>query len=410
MIRRLRRKLVLACMLSLLIVLAAIISGMNLLNYRNTVRHADNTLAMLRENGGRFPANEHPRHEKPPRNSGLDSPEFPFITRFFSVGLQDGTLVSMDTDKIAAVDEASAGSYAAKALNRKSSRGFVDNYRFLRYAEEENIRILFLDCERSLANFRSVLLLSTGVSLLGYLAVFMLLGMLSGRIIRPISESYEKQRRFITDAGHELKTPLTIIDADAGILEMERGESEWIDDIRCQTSRLASLTSDLLCLSRMEEQRQVEMVSLPISDLVAETAASFQAPARTRCLALNMDIHPLLSCSGDSRQLCQLVGILMDNALKYSPPGGSIRLTLERQGKSIRLCVENMAESISKETLGNMFDRFYRGDTSRGGNVKGYGIGLSIAKAIVQAHRGKIFAASPDGKTMRITVLLPAER
>ena len=416
MISRLRRRLVLGCMAVLLAVLVTIVTGLNLMHYHRIISEADDTLALLRENGGDFPRGKRQPMKKPPDGigaageNGPDSPEFPYITRFFSASLQDGELVASDTDSIAAVNAESVGKYAFHAFEEGRQRGFTGSYRFLRYEEGKSTRILFLDCGRELEDYKIVLWISIATSIFGYLAVLLLVALLSGRIIRPISESYEKQKRFITNAGHELKTPLTIIDADAGILEMEHGESEWINDIRCQTGRLARLTNELILLARMEEALKLEMLPLPLSDLVTETAASFQAPARTLGRELKLDIQSMLSCTGDARQICQLVSILLDNALKYSSENSCISLMLEKHGKTIRLCVENETEGVAGETLDNMFERFYRGDSARGGAVRGYGIGLSVAQAIVSAHRGKISAASPDGKRMRIWVQLPAER
>lgn len=164
-------------------------------------------------------------------------------------------MVSVDTGRIAAVDADRAAEMARRVWQDGAQRGFVRDYRFVRYEEEGQTRIIFLDCGRDLSTFRTFLILSCGISALGLLAVFGLILLLSRRIIRPVSESYEKQKRFITDAGHEMKTPVTIIDADVEVLEMELGENEWLRDIQAQTRRLADLTNDLVLLSRMEEDR-----------------------------------------------------------------------------------------------------------------------------------------------------------
>lgn len=406
MIRRLRRRLILASMLSLAVVLLAIVGGMNLLHYRTLVKNADGMLALLQENGGSFPRMRNP-HLTPKLDPSFDSPELPHITRYFSALVSNGVAVDTDTSRIAAVDAASAGDYALQAMAKDVPCGFVDGYRFLRYEDAGGMRVLFLDCQRSLSDARSVLLLSAELSLLGCATVLLLLLLLSGRLVRPLSESYEKQRRFITDAGHEIKTPLTIIEADAEVLEMEQGKSEWLSDIRSQTTRLSALTNDLIALSRMEEQQRAEHVTFPLSDVAEEIAASFLAPARAQGKALHISIQPMLSCCGSQRDIAQLLSILLDNAIKYSVPDSAIGFTLERRGKSARICVENQTSGISSDTLKSMFDRFYRGDPARSSAVKGYGVGLSIAKAVVENHRGRISAASTDGRLLRISVNLP---
>lgn len=407
MISRLRIRLITASMLSLLIVLTSIIGGVNILNYRGIVDDADSVLYLLKDGGGKFPSapEQAQWRETGPR---FRSPELKFETRFFSVTLDErGEIVSSDMGRIAAVDAQSAESFATLAISQTSDSGFVNIYRYLRYDEDGKTRILFLDCGRMLAGFHSVLLSSISVSLAGLIAVLVLMLLLSGRIIKPVLDSYEKQKRFITDAGHEIKTPITIIDADAELLEMEFGRSEWLDDIRTQSARLTALTADLITLSRMEEAEQIQMIDFPLSDLVSETCISFQTLARTRNRHMELSIQPMLSFYGNEKNIQQLISLLLDNAVKYSNEGGNIRLCLEKQSKSIVLTVENTVDTISQDTVRNMFERFYRSDPSRNSAVKGYGIGLSIARAIVAAHKGKIHAESPDGHFLKITVSFP---
>lgn len=447
MIRRLRIKLLAISMLSLLLVLLLIMGGVNVVNYRHVIEEADSTLDILAQNGGRFPkktdrwddgqkrqdvawesavdgsaaeesvledsaAEDSDRvgfDEGGRRNQGF-SKELPYEARYYSVLLEDsGQVVSVDTGKIAAVDTETAMEYAQQAYASGRTKGFISDYRYVCHSEDNGQkRIIFLDCGRSLRTFQSFLVTSIGISTVGLLAVLMLMVLFSRRIVRPVSESYEKQKRFITDAGHEIKTPISIIDADAEVLEMELGENEWLQDIRQQTKRLAKLTHDLIFLSRMEEeQTMLQRIEFPFSDLVEEWAQSFQTLARSQHKTFQCDIQPMVSLVGDEKALRQMVGVLLDNALKYSPPGGAVSLELEKSGKNVILSVENTAEHIAGEELSRMFDRFYRGDQSRSSETGGYGIGLSIAKAVTEAHRGKISASSRDGNSIKITVSLP---
>lgn len=409
MIRKLRIKLIAVSMLSLLLVLLLIMGTVNLLNYRDIVAGADATLALLAENGGRFPQKGEGRPAPELPGPGPMSPELPYESRYFSVTLSGaGETVTVDTGKIAAVDTTTAIEFAQRVFESGKTGGFLGNYRYTRSDGEEGALIIFLDCGRSLSTFRSFLLASCGISALGLLAVLGLVILFSGRIIKPVSESYEKQKRFITDAGHELKTPLTIIDADTEVLAMETGENEWIRDIRRQTTRLASLTNDLTYLSRLEEQHPLQKMEFPLSDVVDETAQSFQAPARTQGKHLQLRIQPMLSLYGDEKAVRQLVSILLNNALKYSDEGADISLTLDRQGKTVRLTVENTTRAPLPDNLDSLFDRFYRADSSRNSQTGGHGLGLSIARAVVEAHKGKISASAGAGGTLRITAALPA--
>lgn len=231
--------------------------------------------------------------------------------------------------------------------------------------------------------------------------------LLSARIVKPFSENYEKQKQFITDAGHELKTPLTIIDADAEILEMDIGENEWLRDIQAQTERLALLTNNLITLSRIEEQPKTEKISFPISDIIEEGVEAFQTLARTHNLSLSAQIQPMLSMIGDEKSMRQLITIFLDNAIKYTNDGGCIEVTLKKQKNSIILSIFNTTDYLPKEDLKHIFDRFYRADKSRNSSTGGHGLGLSIAAASVSAHKGKISATTQDEKSLLITGSFP---
>ena len=238
MIKKLRAKLILACMFSLAVVLLVILGGVNLMSYQKVVSDADTVLSLLAANDGAFPKLRAPQEEKDEGyfapfgtpgdkrdlfNQRIMSPETPYESRFFSVLLgEDGQAVETDTGQIAAVDAEQATDYAQKAAASGKTSGFLDDYRFLVQNESGGIRVIFLDCGRSLSSFRTTLLASVSLAVLGLAAVLFLLLILSRRIVRPMAESYEKQRQFITDAGHELKTPMTIISADADLAEMVR--------------------------------------------------------------------------------------------------------------------------------------------------------------------------------------------
>ena len=425
MIKQLRRKLIAACMISLAIVLIVILGGVNLMSYQKVVADADTVLALLGSNDGEFPK-LHSGPDAPPdgevpmdRGTGKRdllgakglSPETPYESRFFSVVLNENhQVIQTDTGQIAAVDDESAELYAQSAVESGHTAGFLDDYRYLVLAEEGNTRVIFLDCGRSLSSFRTTLLASMALSLLGLMAVLVLLLILSHRIVRPVAESYEKQKQFITDAGHELKTPMTIISADVDLAEMECGENQWLADIRRQTERLTGLTNDLIYLSRMEEEQPpLQVIEFPLSDVAEEMALPFLAPAKSQEKKLTLHIQPMLSFTGDEKAIRQLISILLDNALKYSPAGGHLELRLEKQGRNILLTVTNTTiQPVEEDKLSHLFDRFYRSDQSRNSQTGGYGLGLSIARSIVLAHKGKIRAESRDGMSLSVVVSFPA--
>ena len=416
MIKKLRFKFIAVSMLSLTFVLVVILGSIHWMSYRKTIGEADDILSVLAVNHGMFPQMDAaPRKEMPQDISPKDgtlrkhnfSAETPYESRFFSVLIGDeGKVLSVDIGKIAAVDQTTAEAYAVDVWKSGKSKGFCDSYRFTLIKEPSGTRVIFLDCGRSLSTFHTMLLSSFFISLLGLSAVLLLLILFSGRIIKPVAESYEKQKRFITDAGHEIKTPLTIIGADADLLEMEFGESEWLTDLRRQTNRLSNLTNDLIYLSRMDEEKpRLQMIEFPLSDMMEEITQSFQSLIKSQNKQLIAEISPMISFTGDEKAIRQLLSILLDNAIKYSPEEGTICVKLEKENHAVKLLVSNTTiQPIEIGSLKHLFDRFYRLDGSRSSSTGGYGLGLAIAHSIVTAHRGKIWAESPKENFLSIHV------
>ncbi len=456
MIRRLRTKFIALALLSVLLVLCILVGTINVFNYRDILEESDSVLEMLADYGGNFPDGPKPGSGGPGMNGsqpgsgqsmmpGTGSPEdddwddkwedfdeddleelfadirerdpnhvtkeTPFESRYFTVTLADDrTVQEVNTTRIASVDEGTAVSYALKAADGDGENAFLDQYRYAAVEQNGSTQYLFLDCSRTLGNFRSFLRISIEVAAIAFAAVAALITFFSGLIIRPVAESYEKQRRFITDAGHEIKTPLAIINADAAVLEMEGAGGEWVDDIKLQTDRLTELTNELVYLSRMEEVRreQTQKTDFPFSEAITEIARSFESRAVIDDKDYQFTVTPALVCHGDQDAIRKLTSILLDNAFKYSEPGGRIELTASRRGRNLALSVYNTTPSIKREDTQHLFERFYRTDRSRNSETGGHGIGLSIAEAIVQSHGGRITAETDDEKSLRITALLPA--
>lgn len=406
MIKKLRIKFIAVSMVSLFLVLFIIGGMVGILNYRKIVKDADRILEVLEKNGGHFPKmfSEDEKDGRPEM-----SPEIPFESRYFSVLLNDdGDIILTDTAKIASIDTEQAMEYASEVWDKESKKGFLEHYRYWQTDYTGESRIIFLDCRRHLDNFHNFLFTTMGVSFIGLCSVLILIIYFSGKIVKPFSDNYEKQKQFITDAGHELKTPLTIIEADAEVLEMDFGDSEWLQDIREQTKRLADLTSSLVMLSRMEEGANSDLkVEFPLSDMVEEVCHTFQAPAKLQGISLENAAAPMISIKGDERAIRSLITILLDNAVKYTNQSGKILVSLEKKKNRIYLSVFNTTEYISREQISHLFDRFYRTDTSRNSQTGGYGLGLSIAAATVESHKGKITAETEDEKSLRITVIFP---
>lgn len=400
MIKKLHRRFVTITMISLTLVLLVIMGAANIANYISVVSDADNMLAMISRSDGRFPMD----FMRMGRREFTE--ETPFETRFFSVKITSDGEVTTDLGFIAAIDEDEAIELANEVLSGGKERGFSGSYRYLVTSKDDNNLVVFVDTSRSMQSATSFLVISAVTTIVALGIMFLIVTLAAGKATKPIAESYEKQRRFITDAGHELKTPIAIINADTEVMELDTGETEWTRDIKAQTKRLSDLTADLIFLSRMEEaEKSLSFIDFPFSDMVEDAAQSFVTLAKTQNRTLSVSVEPMLEVNGDEKALRQLVGILLDNAIKYSPDGGKIELNTAKSGKNVVLTVVNDAENVSPDSVKHMFDRFYRGDESRSSEKPGYGIGLSIAKAIVEAHKGKITADASDGR-VKMTVTL----
>ena len=247
------------------------------------------------------------------------------------------------------------------------------------------------------------------MTLAGLAVMFFVIVFFAGKIVRPMAESYEKQKRFITDAGHEIKTPLTIINANVDLLETDPEDADCLHDIRQQTERLTTLTNDLVYLARMEEaDTSLEMTNIAVSEMISEAASEFRALAAIQEKEFIYQIQPGLFMRGNDKAIRQLINITIDNALKYSPEGGTVAVHFAQVRHTLQLNIYNTTQTaVNSEELEHVFDRFYRMDHSRNSATGGHGIGLSVAKAIVEAHHGKIHAWSRDGCSFNITCIFP---
>ena len=253
----------------------------------------------------------------------------------------------------------------------------------------------------------NLLFTSVGVAASFLVLIFLLSFLLSKRAVAPFVRNLEQQKRFITDAGHELKTPITSISTSADVLMMLHGEEEWTENIRKQTDRLAGLVEDLIMLSRLDEETPFpEKADFSLSEAAWEIAQPFDTLARAQGRDLVIDIGDDIRFLGERISIQKMMSILLDNAVKYSDGKGEIRfLVYEKRGKKY-IETANTCRMMDQEELSHLFDRFYRPDTSRSKATGGTGIGLAIARAVVQAHGGKIEAVCPDGKSIRFQVVL----
>lgn len=294
-----------------------------------------------------------------------------------------------------------------KGKTKKSDTGFYRQFRYKKYKTASYIMYIFVDCNQSLSTFKNTLFTSFLMSGIGFIAVLILVIIFSKVVLRPVAQSYEKQRQFITDAGHELKTPLTIIDANTEVIEMENGESQWTKSIRNQVTRLTTMVGQFITLSKMEENGEnFNKTNIELNVILQESLEPFNIIFTSKNIKVKTTFEKDTHISGDEKLIRQLFEILIDNAAKYAAQNSIFNIFVKRKGKKNLIIFENESNNIFQGNLDMLFDRFYRTDASRNSSTGGSGIGLSIAKSIISLHGGTIHAKSSDGQHLQIIILI----
>ncbi len=412
MLKKLQQKFVGIAIIALVTIVFVELFSVNLVNMYQQDNDARSILLLIAENDGVLPGssggNAFGAFWNPFGRSAMTT-ETKYSTRYFVVKLHENVVIATYTQNISSVDTDTAFDYAQRIYDNDRGFGFIDLYRYYYATDPEtgNSIMVFLDFEKQMVDSLTLASISFLVGLLCVALLFFPVYLLSKNALRPVRRSIEQQKQFITDAGHELKTPLAIISADVDVLELCEGENEWLDSIKSQTQRMDALVKDLVELSKLDEiAAETEHVMFDLSGAVLDTAMGFAPIAKTKELSFDVQVLPEIQYKGNEGELRQLVSILCDNAVKYCAAQGSIVLSLYKSGKNVCLDVFNDCEQVEREKLPKLFDRFYRADTSRSRDTGGYGIGLSVAKAIVTRHKGKITATTEDEKSILFHVVL----
>ena len=416
MLKKMRWHFILAAMLAVFIMLVAVLAGINVWNYHTTAERADQRIQEIYGfESGKVPGMENSEENAsqpvPPdifNRPDDHDPEAPYTTRFFIVRLdEEGNVTDVSTDFIASVTQTEAEEFARKVLNEKRQVGYYKNYRFQILAKKDDNIVIFLNTTMELRSVRNVLLISCLVGVVCFLVVFLLVILLSKRAMKPYIRNIERQKRFITDASHEIKTPLTSIATSVDVIEMEYGEDEWTRNIHKQTSKMSRMVADLVTLSRLDEENPfLERTEFSLSDAVWEVAEPFASLAKAQGKKYSQRIEENLTLCGNPDATRQMISVLLDNAMKYSDENGTIRLDVYKVHGKTKIEVFNTCVLEETQNLSRLFDRFYRPDNSRSRKTGGSGIGLSIAQAVAEAYGGKIKVSSKDGKSIMFQVTI----
>ena len=378
--------------------------------YRN--RQADQITAMISENNGTVPQLKDYKQQQ--KNSQAFERYFnnynedsSYRTRFFRVFLdEDKKVTNVNMDHIAAVDEKKAVRMTKMAMLRRGKVGLVGSYRYRKEYKDGQVRsIIFLDCKENQSFYHLAVTITITVSTLLTCLITVIFAIASKRAVRPFEINSNRQKQFITDASHELKTPLAIISANAEVLQYKGDGNEWTQNIIDQTKHMGKLINQLLVLAKLDEvQEKSEKQEADLKLLLEETIEPFEEVATQKKVTLKLHLEEGVTIRVNREQIAQLVSILTENAAKYVNDGGKIVWRLTKTQHGAVLVVKNTTEKELPDTK-RMFDRFYRSDSSRSSKTGGQGIGLSIAKKIVDSHKGSITAKAGDGMvTFRVSL------
>lgn len=412
MIRKLQRQFVLIAAGAVAILLTILLGVLNLYNFRATRQSVYARARLLAQQGGEL--TEFSGEEEDGGDEAELTVESPYQLRYFSVRLGDeGLVTGVNLSHIAAVNRSQAVQWARFVQGRRRPEGLLPLGRFVyaysrRPADAGGVLVVFLDCSGEVRASRQLLRHSIVFGALMLALFTAVIALLSKRVVDPYTRSMESQEQFITNAGHELKTPLSIIAADAEFLEMTAGESEWTASIRAQVARMTALVNRLIRLAKLAERKEVQLVELNLAAIVTEAAEAFRPLAEQQKKELTVSAQEGARGFVTRDGFTELVSILVDNAVKYCDDGGGVKVRLTKRGraKGCQLRVSNDYAAGQGMDMNRFFDRFYRADQSHNSEKQGYGIGLSMAEGLAREFHGKIAAEYKNG-VITFVVTLP---
>lgn len=406
MIRRLRIQFIAVCML----LVTAVLTVVTAIGYSSVKRNLEDTSRQTLQQILQEESTPEPnrKHDLFPDSGEVQMPYFTVeIWNHQTIYITGGTYENLeDTEELKEI--------LTICLEQGNDEGKIDSYQ-LRYMRQSNnifIRIAFVDISMEQSALQNTV---RGYLLVSALALLLLLGVsviLSWWVTRPVAKAWQQQHQFLSDASHELKTPLTVILSNAELLEatsMDDRPARWVDNIQAEAQRMKSLVEEMLTLARADNMTHTSvMTELCLSDIAVDCALSFEPVAFEAGKPLQYDLQEEVRVLGDSGKIRQVIAVLLDNAIKYGCAGRPVTMELSTAERTARLVVTNEGDTIPPEQLSHLFERFYRADASRGEQA-GFGLGLSIAAAIAKEHNGTLRADSEDGK-IRMTFTLPLKR
>ena len=411
MFRKLKIRFILLASAAIVCILLTMIAVLNSVRFLQTNGEIQAVLNILSANNGDFPSVEETAESLQNDRITIDTI---YQYRYFSVVYnEDKTLYSSNLDHLSNLSKEQALSYANKVIKNSRSSGVFKvgsqfySYQITQDSKTKRYLLVVLDSTNYLESRNDFFWLSIQLCFYSFIFFVLVVSGFSNFAIRPYIKNYENQKRFITNAGHELKTPLAIISANTELQELMTGENEWTESTKDQVKRLSNLINQMVVLARLEEQPDVTLVDVNFSEVVKKVAGNFKSVIEKAGKKYEIKLQEDIHVKATEDELYELVSILIDNACKYCDEDGQIFVTLTKakRGKRARLTVANSYADGKTVDYSRFFDRFYREDESHNQKQPGYGIGLSMAESLVRIFKGRIWVSYKKG-LIGFTVLL----
>lgn len=424
MFKKLRNRFLILNLVIISVMLLISFTSIYAITHKNIYTQIDMDLDKLSGNDDK--GNKPKINNEMPNDKQMDAPQNDFtkgqgpMERYAFTVTTDGNWNKISTFSRFSISDEFYESAKKAAINKKVNRGYISvddtDLAFVINHTSVGYNLYFLDITFQKNTLRSLIYTFTIVSFFMLIIIFIISRFFANRSIQPIKEAFDKQKQFIADASHELKTPLTVINTNVDVLlsnkdDFIHNQSKWLYYIKSEAERMNKLTSDLLYLAQVDYS-DVKMIfsDFNLSEAVEHIILTMEGVVFENNIALHYDIEPSLIVSGNIEQLKQVIMIFLDNAIKYTNKKGKINLVLNKTHNKINLSVTNTGKGIPEEHISKIFNRFYRTDKSRARDSGGYGLGLSIAKAIVEQHNGKISVKSIVDKETTFTIELPKNK
>ena len=386
MINRLRNKIFWIIQISLSIIVIGIVILFASFSYKNTL--TSSTMFMDRLEGKMGIKENNPKEFSEEKNERE-------IEGVYKIEVNNNKAMSKSND---VTDELK--DFAIKVSNRKFDEGYIGNYIYkVRKIGMNGKEVTLIESETTIKELKITIMISIIIGALGIIIIFVIAKKISTTIVQPVENTFEKQKQFISDASHELKTPLAVIEANADVLQDKVGENKWITYIQNEVQSMNKLVNDLLVLARMENKNTSNNQKFNISKEVEMSVSVFESMMYEKKITLETNINEGIDFNGDKEDIKHIISILIDNAIKHTEENGKIIVNTVKEKNNIKIEVKNQGKPIPEEEIQKIFERFYRVDKARSRSEKRYGLGLSIAKGIVEKYKGTISVSCKDGFT-----------